>query len=75
MLTKQQLQEAFDSSRNLKEIIGKIGEPNADCERLGWAVYGLSDGDEYAYAVISYHENTVSKITFDISYYEEEFQK
>ena len=74
-LTKQQLQEAFDSSRNLKEIIGKIGEPNADCERLGWAVYGLSDGDEYAYAVISYHENTVSKITFDISYYEEEFQK
>ncbi len=72
VLTKAQIDEAAENSRSFADMAEKIGEPNADCIRLGWAVYGISD-EKYAYAMVSYDERfgTRGKI-YRVSYYEEE---
>lgn len=69
-LTKEQVQSAVDSSRSLKELTEKLGEPNGNCKRLGWAVYGLNE--EGVYAVVSYDERYGSdgKI-YNVSFKEE----
>ncbi len=72
VLTKEQMDKAAKDSRTLEELIEKIGEPNADCTRLGWAVFGISD-EEYAYAMVSYDERFDWRgEIYDVSYYEEE---
>ena len=72
VLTKAQIEEAAENSRSFEDMVEKIGEPNADCIRLGWAVYGISD-EEYTYAMVSYDERFDRRgEIYDVSYYEEE---
>ena len=71
VLTKAQMDEAVENSYGLDDLIEKIGEPNGDCIRLGWAVYGIDD-DEYAYAMVSYDERFGRRgEIYRVSYYEE----
>lgn len=75
-LTKSQIEEAVSSSHSFGDLIEKIGEPNGDNTRLGWAVYGLSDDAEYAYAKVSYDERYGRRGKIQrISFYEAETEK
>ena len=64
-LTAKLVQEAVDNSRSMKDLIEKIGKPNASCKRYGSAIYELAQGEDNKYAIIEYSDlENIKKVYF-----------